>query len=122
MSESPSERYGRRLIGGTVVGLAGLSVAAGVLRFGEVGIAVVGDVAVGLYIAGLALWGLFREGFDTHRFRAALYAGLVLWGTADLLGGAGSTVSFVILIGGSLLLAWEASGYVRRRHSPTDEP
>jgi len=38
-----------------------------------VGIVALADSAVSVHVAGLMLWGLFREGFDTFRFRVLLY-------------------------------------------------
>ncbi|ACM57282.1 hypothetical protein Hlac_1697 [Halorubrum lacusprofundi ATCC 49239] len=37
------------------------------------GIVALADSAVSVHVAGLMLWGLFREGFDTFRFRVLLY-------------------------------------------------
>lgn len=121
MSDSLYDRYGRRLVGGTILGLAILSVASGLVRLQDAGLVAVGDILVSLYVAGLALWGLFREGFDTPRFRTALYAGLVLWGAVDVLAGDPSAVSYVLLFGGLVLFARSAYRYRRDRDEPVSE-
>lgn len=118
MSDSLYDRYGRQVIGGIVLGLALLSAVFGAISIEQRGLAAVGDVVVSLYIAGLVVWGYFREGFETVRFRALLYFGLVLWGTVDYLGGVESAFTFVLLIGGSLLLAREAYRYAERQRKP----
>ncbi|MWV64071.1 hypothetical protein GRS48_04420 [Halorubrum sp. JWXQ-INN 858] len=118
MSESLYGRYGRQVLGGALLALALLSAFAGFLQIQQHGLTAVGDVAVSLYIAGLVVWGYFREGFDTFRFRVLLYVGLVAWGTVDHLGGSDSPFTFVLLIGGSLLLARAAYKYAERQRKP----
>jgi|AntRauMinimDraft_4_1070384.scaffolds.fasta_scaffold00066_24 hypothetical protein len=118
MSDSTFDRYGRPAIAVVVLSMALLSVFSGYLRFEQQGVVAVADSAVSVYIAGLMLWGLFREGFNTDRFRVLLYLGLVLWGSVDLLVGTDSTLSLVILIGGAVLLGRAAYQYAQRRQKP----
>ncbi|GAB7090750.1 hypothetical protein JCM18237_10210 [Halorubrum luteum] len=121
MSDSLYDRYGRGVIGGLILGLAILSVVSGYYRIAEGGTDAIADVLVSLYIAGLVLWGFFREGFDTFRFRVMLYVGLVLWGTVDYLGGSDSAFTFLLIIGGSLLLARAMYTYADRQRKPVYE-
>ncbi|MFC5136089.1 MULTISPECIES: hypothetical protein [Haloferacaceae] len=121
MSDSLYDRYGRPLVVGFVVVLAALSVASAYLRVETAGTAAVGDAIVSLYIAAVVLWGTFREGYDTPRFRIALYGVLVLWGSADLIAGADAPLAYLFLIGGSLLIAWESYSYTRERRKPVYE-
>ncbi len=121
MSDSLYDRYGRQVIGGLILALAILSIVGGYAQIAERGLAAAGDVLVSLYIAGLVLWGFFREGFDTFRFRIALYLGLVMWGTVDYVGGSDSPLTFVLLIGGSLLLARATYKYADRQRRPVYE-
>ena len=88
-----------------ILGLAVLSTAGAVARLETQGVAAAGDAAVNLYIAGLVAWGLAVEGFDTDRFRTALYLGLVLWGVVDVAVGTVTAFSVVFLVAGSALLA-----------------
>ncbi|EMA66824.1 hypothetical protein C461_09946 [Halorubrum aidingense JCM 13560] len=118
MSDSTFDRYGRPAIAVVVLSMALLSVFSGYLRFEQQGVVALADSAVSVYIAGLMLWGLFREGFGTDRFRVLLYLGLVLWGSVDFLIGTDSTISLVILIGGALLLGRAAYQYAQRRQKP----
>ncbi len=118
MSDSLFDRYGRPALAVVIVVMATLSVFSGYLRFEDQGVAALADSAVSLYIALLVLWGLFREGFDTFRFRVLLYLGLIFWGTVDFLLGTDTTFSMVILIGGSLLLARAAYQYAQRQRKP----
>ncbi|WP_435093225.1 hypothetical protein [Halorubrum sp. N11] len=118
MSDSTFDRYGRPSIAVVVLVMATLSLYSGYLRFEQQGIVVIADSAVSLYIAGLMLWGLFREGFDTPRFQILLYLGLVLWGGVDFLLGTGSTVSVVLGVGGLILLARAAYRYSQRQRKP----
>jgi hypothetical protein len=115
MSDSTFDRYGRPAIAVVVLVMAALSLFSGYLRFEQQGIAALADSAVSLYIAGLMLWGLFREGFDTFRFRVLLYLGLVFWGSVDFVLGTNSTISLILLTGGLLLLARAAYQYAQRR-------
>ncbi|WP_281193594.1 hypothetical protein [Halorubrum sp. F4] len=121
MSDSLYDRYGRPLVVGFVVVLAALSVASAYLRVETAGTVAVGDAIVSLYIAAVVLWGTFREGYDTARFRIALYGVLVLWGSADLIAGADARLAYLFLIGGSLLIAWESYSYTRERRKPVYE-
>ena len=121
MSDSLYDRYGRGVIGGLVLGLAILSVVGGYYQIEQGGTGAVPDVLVSLYIAGLVLWGFFREGFDTFRFRVLLYAGLVMWGTVDYLGGSDSALTYLLIIGGSLLLARATYTYADRQRKPVYE-
>ena len=121
MSDSTFDRYGRPAIAVVVLTRATLSLFSGYLRFEQQGIVVLADSAVSVYIAGLMLWGLFREGFDTLRFRVLLYLGLVLWGGVDFLLGTGSTVSVILAVGGSILLARMVYRYTQRRGKPVYE-
>ncbi|WP_418280241.1 hypothetical protein [Halorubrum sp. DTA98] len=118
MSDSWYDRYGRHVIGGLILALALLSVVGGYIQIDRYGRTALGDVGVSVYIAGLVLWGFFREGFDTIRFRILLYLGLVLWGTVDYLSGSDSPFTFVLLIGGSLLLARAAYNYSETQRKP----
>ncbi len=121
MSDSLYGRYGRQVIGGVILALALLSAVSGYFRIEQEGLAAVGDVGVSLYLAALVTWGFFKEGFDTFRFRIALYFGLTLWGTVDVLTGSESPFSYVLLIGGSLLLARAAYKYADRQRKPVYE-
>lgn len=121
MSETLYDRYGRPLVVGFVVVLAALSVASAYLRVETAGTAAVGDALVSLYIAAVVIWGTFREGYDTARFRIALYGVLVLWGSADLIAGADAPLAYLFLIGGSLLIAWESYSYTREQRKPVYE-
>ena len=121
MSDSPSDRYGRPLVVGFVVVLAALSVASAYLRIETAGTAAVGDALVSLYIAAVVVWGTFREGYDTTRFRIALYGVLVLWGSVDLIAGADAPLAYLFLIGGSLLIAWESYTRSREQRKPVYE-
>ncbi len=121
MSDSLYDRYGRQVIGGIILALAMLSIVSGYFRIGQEGLAAVGDVAVSLYIAGVVLWGLLDEGFDTVRFRIALYIGMVLWGVSDFVAGTDSAVSFVVLAVGSVLLIRAVYSYVQARRKPVYE-
>ncbi|SNR24929.1 hypothetical protein [Halorubrum vacuolatum] len=121
MSDSLYGRYGRQVLGGIILGLALLSAVGGYFQIEQRGLAAIGDVGVSLYIAALVVWGFFKEGFDTFRFRAALYFGLVLWGTVDILGGSESPLSYVLLIGGSLLLARAMYKYAEQQRKPVYE-
>ena len=121
MGDSLFDRYGRPAIAVVIIVMAMLSVFSGYLRFDQQGFAALADSAVSLYIAALMLWGLFREGFDTFRFRVLLYLGLILWGSVDFLLGVDSTISLIMLIGGSLLLARAAYQYAQRQQKPVYE-
>ncbi|GAA0506774.1 hypothetical protein SAMN04488066_101220 [Halorubrum aquaticum] len=115
------DRYGRPVVVGFVVVLAGLSVASAYLRVSSAGLAAAGDALISLYIAGVVVWGTFREGYDTARFRIALYGVLVLWGSADLIAGSEGAIPYLFLIGGSLLIAWESYSHTRDRGKPVYE-
>ncbi|MES3161992.1 MAG: hypothetical protein PPP55_10560 [Halorubrum sp.] len=121
MSDSLYERYGRQVIGGIILALATLSLVSGYFRIGQEGLTAVGEVAVSLYIAGVVLWGLLDEGFDTVRFRIALYVGMVAWGVSDFVAGTDSVVSLVVLVVGGILLTRAVYGYVQRRRKPVYE-
>lgn len=121
MSDSLSDRYGRPLVVGFVVLLAVLSVVSAYLRIETAGTAAVGDALVSLYIAAVVVWGTFREGYDTARFRIALYGVFVLWGSVDLIAGADAPLAYLFLIGGSLLIAWESYSYSREQRKPVYE-
>ena len=98
-------RYGRPAVLVIVLSLAVLSALGGVARLETQGLAALGDVIVNGYIAALVVWGVAVEGFDTDRFRAALYAGLVLWGVVDVAVGAVTPFSVIFLVAGAALLA-----------------
>ncbi|RAW46136.1 hypothetical protein DQW50_04985 [Halorubrum sp. 48-1-W] len=121
MSDSLSDRYGRPLVVGFVVLLAVLSVVSAYLRIETAGTAAVGDALVSLYISAVVVWGTFREGYDTARFRIALYGVFVLWGSVDLIAGADAPLAYLFLIGGSLLIAWESYSYSREQRKPVYE-
>ena len=105
MADSTLSRYGRPAVVVFVLSLAALSVASGVARLETQGPAALGDVLVNGYIGVLIIWGVTVEGFDTDRFRTALYAGLVLWGLADVAVGTVTPVSAFFLVIGTALLA-----------------
>jgi hypothetical protein len=121
MSDSPYDRYGRPVVVGLVVVLAALSVASAYLRVASAGLAAAGDALVSLYIAAVVVWGTFREGYDTARFRIALYGVLVLWGSADLVAGADAPLAYLFLVGGSLLIAWESYSSTGDGRQPASE-
>ena len=105
MAESPVARYVRPALAVAILGLAVLSTASAVARLETQGVAAAGDAVVALYIAALVGWGLAVEGFDTERFRTALYLGLVLWGAVDVAVGTPTALSIGFLAVGALLLA-----------------
>lgn len=105
MTDSALSRYGRPAVVVFVLSLAALSAVSGYARLETQGVAALGDVVVNVYIAALVLWGVAVEGFDTDRFRTALYAGLVLWGVVDVAVGAVTPFSVVFLVVGTALLA-----------------
>lgn len=118
MSDSLYQQYGRPLIKVAVMFLAGLSVAGAYVQIQTFGVAGIPDAIVSLYIAGLILWGVFWEGFQTFRFRVLLYAGVILWGTTGLIQDPGNTLSAILVIGGSLLLARVGYKEYERRNKP----
>ncbi|QKY17533.1 hypothetical protein [Halorubrum sp. CBA1229] len=105
MTDSTLYRYGRPAIVVFVLSMAVLSAVSGYARLEAQGLAALGDVVVNGYIALLVVWGVAVEGFDTDRFRTALYAGLVLWGVVDVAAGAVTPFSVVFLVAGTALLA-----------------
>jgi hypothetical protein len=113
VTDSSLRRYGRPAVVVLVLALAVLSAAGGVARFETQGLAALGDVVVNGYIAVIVVWGAAVEGFDTDRFRTALYAGLVLWGVVDVAVGSVTAVSLVVLAAGTALLA--RMGYQKTR-------
>jgi|AntRauTorcE11897_2_1112592.scaffolds.fasta_scaffold00012_96 hypothetical protein len=105
MADSTLSRYGRLAVVVFVLSLAVLSAVSGLARLETQGLAALGDVVVNGYIAALVVWGVAVEGFDTDRFRTALYAGLVLWGVVDVAVGTVTAFSVVFLLAGTALLA-----------------
>ena len=105
MNDSSVARCARPALAVAILALAVLSAATAVTRLETQGVAAAGDLVVNLYIAGLVAWGLAVEGFDTDRFRTALYAGLVLWGAVDVAVGTPTALSIGFLAVGVLLLA-----------------
>ena len=95
---------------------AGLVGAAVQLR--ARGLAAAGDAAVTLYVAALMLYGVFANAWGTTRFRLALYAGIVLWGLADYATGTVDDYSWLLLGGGTALLAWTLTRTYRDRTTP----
>lgn len=65
------------------------------------------EVAVSLYVVGLVALAVFRGGFDTKRFRIALYIGVVAWALVSYVAGNDSIVTLVLLVVGALLLTRE---------------
>lgn len=118
MSDSPLERYGRPALAVVILSLAVLSAVSGYQRLETQGAAAAGDVVVNLYIAGLVVWGLAVEGFETDRFRVLLYLGLVLWGVVDVAVGATTVFSVVFLVIGTALLARVGYRYIQRWQNP----
>lgn len=121
MSEAAKGGTFRKVLGGVILALALVSAFSAALRIGEFGLVAAGDAAVSLYIAGLVVWGFFKEGFDTDRFRALLYLGLMLWGTVDYLAGSESPFTYLLMIGGALLLARVAYKYGEKQKKPVYE-
>ncbi|WP_144796892.1 hypothetical protein [Halorubrum depositum] len=113
MTDSTLYRYGRPAVVVFVLSMAVLSAVSGYARLETQGIAALGDVAVNAYIALIVVWGAAVEGFDTDRFRTALYAGFVLWGVVDVAVGAVTPFSVVFLVAGTALLA--RTGHRRTR-------
>ncbi|MFO8115932.1 MAG: hypothetical protein R6U01_11375 [Halorubrum sp.] len=113
MTDSTLSRYGRLAVVVFVLALAVLSAVSGLARLETQGLAALGDVVVNGYIAALVVWGVAVEGFDTDRFRTALYAGLVLWGVVDVAVGAVTPFSVVFLVAGTALLARMAYRHAR---------
>jgi hypothetical protein len=105
MTDSTLYRYGRPAVVVFVLSLAALSAVSGFARLETQGWTALGDVVVNGYVAALVVWGAAVEGFDTDRFRAGLYAGLVLWGIVDVAIGAVTPLSVVFLVVGTALLA-----------------
>jgi glucan phosphoethanolaminetransferase (alkaline phosphatase superfamily) len=65
------------------------------------------EVVVSLYVVSLVALAVFRGGFDTRRFRIALYVGVVAWALVNYVGGTQSIVTILLLVLGSLLLTRE---------------
>lgn len=111
MSEesNPYLKYGRQFLKGVVVFLIAISLAASYALVAEQGfsLAVVGDILVTLYIAGLVFYGVFWDAMDTRRFRLALYAGIILWGAERFLSGQETLFTYALLLGGMGLLVRE---------------
>ena len=102
-------KYGRQFLKGLVVFLIAISLAASYALVAEQGLtlAVLGDIFVTLYIAGLVFYGVFWDAMDTRRFRLALYAGVILWGAERLLSGQETLLTYALLLGGMGLLVRE---------------
>ena len=105
MTDSTLYRYGCPAVVVFVLSMAALSVVSGLARLESQGIAALGDVVVNGYIGALVIWGVAAVGFDTDRFRTALYAGLVLWGVVDVAVDTVTPFSIVFLVAGTALLA-----------------
>jgi len=69
-------------------------------------------------VAALMLYGVFANAWGTTRFRLALYAGIVLWGLADYATGTVDDYSWLLLGGGTALLAWTLTRTYRDRTTP----
>ncbi|SDM45448.1 hypothetical protein SAMN04487949_1718 [Halogranum gelatinilyticum] len=65
------------------------------------------EVVVSLYVVGLVALAVFRGGFDTKRFRIALYIGVVAWALVSYVSGNDSLVTLLLLGVGALLLTRE---------------
>ena len=65
------------------------------------------EVVVSLYIVSIVALGVFRDSFDTRRFRIALYVGVVAWALVSFVGGNQSVVTVLLLVLGALLLTRE---------------
>lgn len=118
MSDTPIDGRGGTALRIAVVFFAALSLAAAYVRVSEFGLAALPDAIVSVYIAALIVWGAFREGFRTTRFRVLLYVGVIAWGATGLLGNPDDVVSLILLAGGSLLLGRTLYGEYKRRNSP----
>jgi len=103
-----------------LLALAGVTVVTAAARVRAGGTGVLADAAVSAYIAGLVVYGVLWDALDADRFRAALYAGLVAWGLADLRTGPTVIAVPLVLLGG-LLLARLAYRRLRARGRPVYE-
>ncbi|WP_058365135.1 hypothetical protein [Haloparvum sedimenti] len=117
MSDTLTDRGGTALRV-AVVFFAALSVAAAYVRVSEFGLEALPDALVSVYIAALIVWGVFREGLRTTRFRILLYVGVIAWGATGLIGDPSDAVSLILLGGGLLLLGRTLYQEYRRRNSP----
>ncbi|EJN59191.1 hypothetical protein SAMN04487950_1312 [Halogranum rubrum] len=65
------------------------------------------EVLVSLYVVTLVALAVFRGGFDTRRFRIALYVGVLAWALVNYVGGTQGLVTILLLVLGALLLTRE---------------
>lgn len=65
------------------------------------------EVVVSLYVVSLVALAVFRGGFDTRRFRIALYVGVIAWALVNYVGGTRTIVTMLLLGLGALLLTRE---------------
>ncbi|GAB3423438.1 hypothetical protein GCM10027435_29430 [Haloparvum alkalitolerans] len=118
MSDTLLDRHGGTALRVAVVFFAALSVAAAYVRVTEFGPEALPDAVVSVYIAALIVWGVFREGLRTTRFRILLYVGVIAWGATGLIGDPSDAVSLILLGGGLLLLGRTLYREYSRRNSP----
>lgn len=92
-----------------VVFLVGFSIVGSAVLIQTEGLTIdtATDVFVNLYIAFLVFYGVFFDKIQSRTFRAALYAGVVIWGGTDLLTGDDTILSYVLIVGGGALLTRE---------------
>jgi hypothetical protein len=103
-----------------LLALAAVTILTAAARVRAGGADVLADAAVSAYIAGLVVYGVWRDALDADGFRAALYAGLVAWGVADLWDGPTVIAVPLVLLGG-VLLARLAYRRLRDRGRPVYE-
>lgn len=103
-----------------LLALAAVTVVTAAARVRAGGAGVLADAAVSAYIAALVAYGVWRDALEADRFRAALYAGLVAWGVADLRDGPTVIAVPLVLLGG-VLLARLAYRRLRARGRPVYE-
>jgi hypothetical protein len=110
MSESTGyERYGKPLVRAVVIFLITVSLFASysLLSSESLTPAILGDVAVTLYISGLVFYGVFWGTMDSRRYRVAVYFGVVLWGGERFLSGNESVLTLALLLGGMAMVVRE---------------
>ena len=103
MTESSGyESYRKLIIRGAVVFLISVSLVTSFRLASSEGLtpAVIGEIAVGLYVSALVFYGVFCEAMDSKRFRLALAVGVVFWGGQRFISGDDSVLTVGLLLGG----------------------
>lgn len=109
MSESTETNYWKVLLRAAVGFFVAVALAASFRLVSTNGLspAVVGEIGVTLYVSALVLYGVFWGSMESHRFRVALYIGVVLWGAERFLSGNESVLTVVLLFGGMAMVIRE---------------